>query len=183
MSWNDVNTQLNAGGYLEGWQFATGSQFLTMVNNFADTAFTSFTDYNYVNEGIADNLVMLLGDTYASYFKVLNQGLTPDQYYNSSPGNSRSFTLGFLKDVYDSNVPYIAWLLDHPEHDPSLRDFAKAWAGFRRADLGYLDIGSFLVRSSDYAPPSVSAVPIPAAAFLFAPALLGFLGLRHKRRA
>jgi hypothetical protein len=29
---------------------------------------------------------------------------------------------------------------------------------------------------------NVSAVPIPAAAFLFAPALLGFLGLRHKRR-
>ena len=28
---------------------------------------------------------------------------------------------------------------------------------------------------------SVSAVPIPAALFLFAPALLGFLGLRHKR--
>ena len=29
---------------------------------------------------------------------------------------------------------------------------------------------------------NVSAVPLPAAAFLFAPALLGFLGLRRKRR-
>jgi len=27
---------------------------------------------------------------------------------------------------------------------------------------------------------NVSAVPVPAAAFLFAPALLGFLGLRRK---
>lgn len=36
--------------------------------------------------------------------------------------------------------------------------------------------GSFLVRNST----EVSAVPIPAAAFMFAPALLGFLGLRRR---
>ena len=33
----------------------------------------------------------------------------------------------------------------------------------------------------DIAPPSPSAVPIPAAAFMFAPALLGFLGLRRRK--
>jgi hypothetical protein len=35
----------------------------------------------------------------------------------------------------------------------------------------------------DWTQSSVSTVPVPAALFMFAPALLGFLGLRRKTRA
>lgn len=45
-------------------------------------------------------------------------------------------------------------------------------------DSQFDDSGSFLVRDSI----SVSAVPVPAAVFMFLPALLGFLGLRRKMR-
>jgi hypothetical protein len=41
---------------------------------------------------------------------------------------------------------------------------------------GYDSIGSFTLTN-------VSEVPVPAAAFLFGPALLGFLGLRRKAKA
>lgn len=39
-----------------------------------------------------------------------------------------------------------------------------------------VDAVSFLVRNT-------SVVPIPTAAFMFAPVLLGFLGLRRRQRA
>jgi hypothetical protein len=178
MSWNEVNSQLHAGGSLAGWQFATGSQFLTMVNNFAGTAFTSLTVKNGLAEGIADTLVQLLGDTYSYNFKLGHNGQSPDQYGNLPVGTYFTYTYGFLMAPDEAVEVQPAFLYDYDERDPFGVDFAQAstFGMSKEFSAGYL--GSFLVRD-----PALSAVPIPAAAFLFAPALLGFLGLRHKRRA
>ena len=52
--------------------------------------------------------------------------------------------------------------------------FTSSFITLNSASLGNLVLGS--------AGSVVSAVPIPAAAFLFAPALLGFMGLRRKAK-
>ncbi|MFW5426987.1 MAG: hypothetical protein ACKE8G_06090 [Methylophagaceae bacterium] len=48
--------------------------------------------------------------------------------------------------------------------------------------IGSRIYASAILQSLDFSKTAVSAVPIPAAAFMFAPALLGFLGFRRKVR-
>jgi type II secretory pathway pseudopilin PulG len=51
------------------------------------------------------------------------------------------------------------------------------WSGAFGGPIDWEGTGTFAFRSN-----APSAVPIPAAAFLFAPALLGFMGLRRKAK-
>jgi hypothetical protein len=84
-----------------------------------------------------------------------------------------------------SSYGEVGWGMDtmstlsgHPEYIAAL-DFAPVQAQFLRifatgGDNSY-SVGEFQAFGS-----AVSAVPVPAAAFLFAPALMGFLGFRRK---
>jgi hypothetical protein len=56
--------------------------------------------------------------------------------------------------------------------------YVQAFNGVLSDNTTSFTVGSFLVRDT-----ALSAVSIPPAALMFAPALLGLLGLRHKRRA
>jgi hypothetical protein len=178
MSWNDVNSQLNAGGALEGWNFATGTQFLTMINNFAGTSFstTPSSRYDYLVEGVADQLVRLLGNTLNSFHVHYNN--------NSSYAldNTVGHTLGWLAET-DGGYARRAMIFDNDEKFANRLDYVNANIQYNALTYKEYHIGAYLVRATQYTAPNLSAVPIPAAAFLFAPALLGFLGLRHKRRA
>lgn len=76
-------------------------------------------------------------------------------------------TQGFLSGNLVARLTYSQW--------SGTADSQNA-AGFAN-DYSDADTGAFLVRDS-----SVSAVPVPAAAFLFAPALIGFAALRRRKQ-
>jgi hypothetical protein len=160
-SYTDVSGKLGTGEEFEGWQYATGSQFVQLVNNATDTATTSnnYGQVTYTNPVKLRALITLLGMT-ASPFE----------------GYERSF--GLLGDTQGSkvwNAVLAVFLLAESytskAHNQEVEQVTVS--GFT---------GSFLVRDTLFTDPNPSAVPIPAAAFMFAPALLGFLGLRRKAK-
>lgn len=76
-------------------------------------------------------------------------------------------------------------LTDNPFEAPYLADvltFSPVFAQFFRIEV-FGSIGDAVsLGEVAFSTSTVSAVPIPAAAFLFAPALLGFMGLRRKAK-
>jgi hypothetical protein len=54
----------------------------------------------------------------------------------------------------------------------------KAWFSLSSESITFAQLDV----TGKYCPPAVSQVPVPAAAFLFAPALMGFVGLRRKAK-
>ncbi|MEW5011830.1 MAG: hypothetical protein AB1Y22_09740 [Cycloclasticus sp.] len=61
--------------------------------------------------------------------------------------------------------------------------FGIAHAGITKVTLASLSSDWVVFDNLTFKASSVSAVPVPAALFLFAPALLGFLGFRRKKAA
>jgi hypothetical protein len=94
-----------------------------------------------------------------------------------------SFFLNFIADettstghiggfVYSPGIDADYGLIRHIVDSNGHKDLIDLVVG--GASKNGILTGSFLVRDS------IRAVPIPAAFFIFAPALLGFMGLRHK---
>jgi len=167
-SYNYVSSQFGSGGEYEGYQYATGSQVNQLVSNWTGNNIAP-TNYGVVVhvEDLIDGLVLMLGDTYSNYFAV-NGGL---------PRQGLQYTFGITAGVQSASAQYLAmiWNDDYSEEV----DWSSAqWASLNRDLEQMAHIGSFLVRES-----GLIATPIPAAAFMFAPALLGFLGFRRKLRA
>jgi len=164
LSFDYVNAQLGAGGLYAGWRYATGSQFNAMVTNYVNAvpAITT-TGTVYHAEGLIDTLITLLGDTYSHAI--------------GFPSIRYSETIGFLADTY-APAPSRHWVALMIDDDSTIHfeDTTKAHAFVSDTDVPQVDTGHFLVRDT------VSAVPIPAAAFMFAPALLGFMGLRRRAK-
>ncbi|MEW5011339.1 MAG: hypothetical protein AB1Y22_07205 [Cycloclasticus sp.] len=123
-------------------------------------------------------------------------------FYNSISGSSIRYTTpwssaevagvtdGIFGSNYDSVSDY-AWFLTGGTDTNSVGYIALSSEdigysiGYERAyfNIEEVDVSntiSWLLVTDTY---EVSAVPIPAALFMFAPALLGFLGFRRKRQA
>ncbi|KKN33814.1 hypothetical protein LCGC14_0800000 [marine sediment metagenome] len=95
------------------------------------------------------------------YLYAFNDGFLT-QAASISKGGSTTFSLG--SSLFDDILAGINF---------------KAWFS-----LGSESISQAMLNvNGEYCPPEVSEVPVPAAAFLFAPALLGFMGLRRKTKS
>jgi hypothetical protein len=159
-SYTDVSGQFGVGGDFEEYRYATGSQFIQLVNNATDTATTSnnYGQVTYTNPVKLRALITLLGMTNSPF-----------------EGYERSF--GLLGDTQGSKVwnAVLAVFLQQESYTSTAHNQEVE----QGAVAGY--VGSFLVRDTQFTDPNQSAVPIPAAAFMFAPALLGFLGFRRRK--
>ena len=123
-------------------------------------------------------------------------------FYNSISGSSVKHTVdwtsaevaGVTDGVFGSNYDSVsdyAWFLTGGS-DPTSVGYIGLYSeaigysvGYERAFANITAVDntktiSWLLVTDTY---DVSAVPIPAALFMFAPALLGFLGFRRKRQA
>lgn len=172
LSFDAVSGQLGAGGDYAGYRYATGVEFNQMIMNYTSSAFQQ-TNYSQVYHGTAglDGLVRLLGSTYDDYY-FEQQSRT----YSSLTG--AFFTMGFLSDTYStsSDNQYGATLYENGV-SPTARDWSFAHNYLYSDTTEVALMGSYLVRDT------LIATPIPAALFMFAPALLGFLGFRRKFQA
>jgi hypothetical protein len=158
-SYQYVTSRLSTGGAYEGWRYATSTEFLAMAGNFTGKSYTDPYARNYEPTGTFTDLIDLIG-------------ITID---NSS--NNYSITAGLLSDTDTHGRHRYAALLNYLV--PSTNEaYVQAFNGVLSDNTRSFTVGSFLVRDT-----ALSAVPIPPAALMFAPALLGLLGLRHKRRA
>ena len=171
-SYDYVSSQFGTGGIYDGWRYATGYDFNTLVGNYTGVEINTNSLVSQ-EPNLIDGLVTLLGST-LDVFSLVNNGFEWENY---------QYTYGMISDVYPDllDYQYVAIISDNNGGCPTCdtgEDFSMTHYGFvGKSDSGALHYGSYLIRDS------ISAVPIPAAAFMFAPALLGFLGLRRRAKS
>ena len=161
-SYSYINTQFGLGGEYEGWSYATRTNFLDMVSNYTDvsksTHLEGFVDYS--NQEL-NGLWEMLGATTYEFLPSIHEMIVIE---------------GYVKDDSSDLTHLASMLIFNDLHEQSSSQSSYVVNGDGGwADFEYPYFGSFLVRNT-----TLIATPIPAAAFLFAPALLGFLGLRRR---
>ena len=184
MSYNDVLGQMQSGGTLEGFRYATSSELDVLIHHlgFGDLAtpesyICAFTGVDFcVNSMVAlngqlyasllQNALITLGDTRAAY-----EAEFTDPYgdVGSTWGVAGYGGIdGYLADFYEGE-PLYARL--HYQTDQLYTTF-----NVNNANSNIGDVGSFLVQTE------VSAVPVPAAVWLFGSGLIGLFGFARRKK-
>jgi hypothetical protein len=154
-SYDYVSSQLGSGGLYEGWSYASAADVTAMM-------------YNYTLEGQFNPF-----DNKITYSDSID--LAP---FVAALGITKTLgrVFGLVSDVGSQSDEHYYSVIDAELTYVGGDDF-KAYYGDLDNDQDKYYIGSFLTRSV-----SVSPVPTPAAAFLFAPALAGFIAVRRKAK-
>jgi len=176
-SYNYVSSQFFKGGEYDGWQYATGYEFNSMVTNYTgSTTITTLTETVTHSEGSIDGLVRLLGSTLDSlYLQITSK--TYDNYYGRDEGEYLDYTLGLLKDTrFTSSYHYLAMIYDNDVRQGS-DDTTTAWSELQHPyyDKGF-HYGSYLVRQT-----TVQTVPEPSTITLLLFSLIS-LSCRQKEQ-
>lgn len=103
MSYFQVSAQFRAGGMFEGWRYATVDEFSALV-----TTAGGINGAFQQNEGVADKLVDLLGDTFK------NAGVQSV----FTPQEDLRWTYGRLADKV-GNDHWFGYIIDHDPYDPA----------------------------------------------------------------
>jgi len=165
LSYGTVAGYITAGSTVNGqnysgWRYATTSEYRAMISNFFGISLTNFAQ---VNAREALQFLRLFGsnesETHPFYFYLGVNGRLIDE--SGTPSNPLA------------NVSFYDYYLGTTQGELSVSH------GFPDYFNSSHSAGSFLVKGG----PALIATPIPAALFMFAPALLGFFGLRRKFQA
>lgn len=184
LSYNQVTAQMGSGGTYEGWRYATAAEFDQLVSSFGYSAVKKNCQYGV---GYCDTL--LSGDNQSIENFIRTLGDTLNLFYDSNntaydvSSNGAGYTFGILgtsfsgsnitrASVADFEAVYRATQAPYSDSPDSVQ---TAYDVTRNKDYASKIDGSFLVRPS--------AVPVPAAAWLFGSGLLGLAGLSRKRAA
>lgn len=172
MSVNSVKSQLVAGGLYEGWRYATGDEFNSLVGNYTRATIST---YGYVNQEPAkiDGLVVMLGST-ADVYALSTYGATYDALLGLPEGSGVDYTSGYLADLYSPTSAWIAMLWDF-DADPSNFDYSMAHYSDLYVGFSSLSNGSFLVRDN-------LQIPEPSSILLMLAAGLGVVSTIKNRK-
>lgn len=186
LSFNAVSAEFGAGGDYEGYRYATTAELDQLITNFGYVAVNQNCDYGMTNcdivsgdNPIVEHMIRTLGDTGDAYYDAINDDR------DVGPGGA-GWTAGWLADnPYPDDI--IAYGGQGVIADSEFIHRHEGWSYYDTDDWiipahgsvgsgtgAALEYGSFLV--------TPSAVPIPAAAWLFGSALLG-LGVVKRRKA
>jgi len=175
-SYNDVSSQLGAGGEFDGWRYATSTEFVSLIKNYTGLISIPVNTTIQLPEGTALELVTFLGSTWDSPYQE-QYGQSYEEYTGYGLQDDRTYGMviddGYTGESTQHAVPFIHYL----ERSQSSLDLEYVYA----AGLSMTDtqtdntMGSFLVRDT------VSAVPVPAAVWLFGSAIAG-LGFSSRRK-
>lgn len=160
-SYDYVSSQLGTGGLYEGWSYASAADVTAMMYNYTRDENLISAKYDFKDKITFEDDIDL-----ESFVEAL--GVTKDL--------GRVF--GLVSDVGSQSDEHYYSVIDAELTYVGGDDF-KAYYGDKDNDDKESHIGSFLIRS---VPAPVSPVPTPAAAFLFAPALAGFIAVRRKAK-
>jgi len=167
---------VNAATQVSGTLYDDDDAYYHTLNVGADDTGTyTFESFGYAGGTMLDGTVVVDGgfDSWLHIFNpITNQILSQDDGASRVSASSGS-SFDFLADIYLGVGQYFV----------VVTQYANSWDGSvwsGAGTTGFEDVtGS--TRTNEFAfEYSVSQVPVPAALFLFAPALLGFFGLRRK---
>lgn len=161
-SYSDISGKLGAEQEFSGWQYATAIQVGGFLDAFGGDS-NYYSGWSTQNNGLFDSVAPLWGDLYSSRYSFISVG---DGYSGAilKPANVEGnvTTYAYLNDWYkDSLAKSMDYI--YTDYDISMT-------------LTSPDIGSALTRD-------VSAVPIPAAVWLFCTGLVGMFGMTRKKRS
>jgi hypothetical protein len=183
VSYGDVQTQLGAAGSLYGWRYATEAELGALVINFGYTqsgiacgdAELVLCHLKEEPDPVVADFIATIGNTLAAHFGDPNF----DTMEFIGIGQTRGWVLQQEACLSTNCLAQFFWV-DETVDDPGF-SFVRTnryvptevnEAGERVEYDPVPSSGSFLVRTS--------AVPIPAAAWLFGSALLGLAGLKRR---
>ncbi len=152
-SYNDVSSEFGLGGDFEGWQYASGTQFETLVSNWVLYTINPAPTPTIHADGEITGLIAALGAT--------------------DWGTGWAYTDGMIDEHNHAAVVWRARLSDNNIMGSEEEKTSPRWASGGLAGSG-ADVGSFLVRTS--------VVPIPAAVWLFGSGLLGLIGYSKRKK-
>ncbi len=152
-SYNDVLSQLGAGGAYDGWRYATTAEVQTLVENTTGLPVLNPGQTAFTGNPLA-NLVTMLGDT--------------------EQGGSWKAVLGMTSDSGSSGTVYSNRLLTYVPSS-TFDDYSYLEYGSQTMSSTYSHIGSFLVRNT------AVGVPEPASMALFGLGLAG-IGFAARRK-
>ncbi len=178
-----VTSQLLSGGIYEGWRYATGDEFNTLIFNYTGNSTNGF---NYTEQAAhrIDGLINLLGATATSGIRVFDNGalvfgLLKEFITETNCG-------GFVCNIEQKNwvgsiVHYDLDSITIPSITPgdpdriiTLIDNSTAHDFLFNYEDTRNDIGSFLIRDS-------SPVPLPSAVWLLVTGLITMLSFSRRR--
>ncbi len=180
LSQDEVSSKMGAGGDYEGYRYATGLEVNKLIGNWLGTTVTGI--YNTHAEGLFDDLIMFIGDTWGHHANSQNlAGYQKPDGLSFGDSNVQHFARGILADAHPifPNNYYTAALSDELEKPWAPDDFSSLTHDYVGSTFKQTTIASFLVQTT----PPVSAVPLPAGLPLYGAglALMGFIGWRKKR--
>ena len=163
MSRNDVIAQLGIGGALEGWRYAIHDEIVTFFDAFGGNSAYYNSGWTTQNNGLFDAIAPYWGDTYAA----------ADNSGSYVPGDLGSeFLIGVrVGPGYAKGEIY-----DCCQLDDATMDYVKLPSDeVIHGTISDPYMGHALVR--------VSAVPVPAAAWLFSTGIIGLVGLAKRKKS
>ncbi len=169
-------TAVFSGGQLIGFDGVNLAGFGLFDTRFHDTWQGDIYDLAFVNATGVDALSNFTGSGSA-------QGTVLDDFPSFTLGCESSLLCGWVT-VYNKTATQSGSILSggifyNWNNANDFRDNTGLTSIFENQALAGSVDRTFLTWTSS----NVSAVPVPAAVFMFAPALLGFLGFRRKMRA
>jgi len=171
-SYNDISSKFGAGEEFDGWRYANDIEFLSLISNWVGAPVHSDAQHN---EDVIDDLISFIGDTSGAYTHEVYPFLRSENA-DGTYGTPNDFhaTLGILAP-HNPGVLYTAYVIDHNE-DTNALDFNEFTEHHTLPiDMVIPDHGSYLVQD-------ISPVPLPPAALMFAPALLGVGAIARRRK-
>lgn len=179
MPFNYVSGQFGIGGQFEGWRYATGDEFNTLLSSWTGVDNNGYmaTDTTHSQPSV-DGLVTMLGSTLDSYL-MDSSGETYDSSVGLAPGEAWDYTQGFIADDYGQfGYKYTAMIFDREAHSIPRRSFESVdfyTAHYSGADPSgsYNRYGSYLVRQSNI------SIPIANTLTLF---LIGLCSLIYSKK-
>ena len=171
LSVTEVLAEMEVGGSLEGWRYATATQLDQLISNFGFTPATPCAEANTTNcslsqdgdDPVIETMIRTLGDTYAPTISGVD--------FSSGAGD----TIGFLLDDISISGPEysVAWIMDYEFSDSSRQyDFDDSVWLTGGSSASYK--GSFLVSSP-------VSVPAPATIWLLGSGIFGMARFSRKK--
>lgn len=177
---NHSPTDGNLDGYLSTDNSTSGTSFGVIgakneaadySGEFADGIWNISVDLSFINGDFTDSLLRFRYQDFSHngwYISLEDSAFFDSQW--------QSYSISFDTTWDDATAMANGWV-----QETSSTSFSELWNDVYTTEVRILGSGEMVAGIDNYNA-NLSSVPVPAAVFMFGPALLGFLGLRRRTK-